>query len=102
MRMDPLLLLASLGLVACSLITLKGASAHDWQGDPLHYVKRQAVYAAVGLVLMFVVARLDYSRLRELRYPLYGSMIFSIIAVLGLAKATNGAKSWIELPGFNL
>src|SRR3954454_15721492 len=102
MRMDPLLLFATLGLVACSLVTIKGASANDWQGDPLHFVKRQAVYAGLGLVLMFIVARLDCSRLRELRYPLYGILIVSIISVLGLARATRGAKSWIELPGFNL
>ena len=102
MRMDPLLLLASLGLVACSLVTLKGASAHDWAGDPLHYVKRQAVYAVVGLILMFIVARLDYSRLRELRYPLYGIMIVSVIGVLGMARVTNGAKLSIALPFFNL
>src|SRR4051794_15705685 len=102
MRMDPLLLFATLGLVACSLVTIKGASANDWQGDPLHFVKRQAVYAGLGLVLMFIVARLDYSRLRELRYPLYGILLVSIIGVLGLARATRGAKSWIELPFFNL
>jgi rod shape determining protein RodA len=102
LRLDPLLLLATLGLVAVSLVTIKGASAHDWEGDPLHYVKRQAVYAGVGLVLMYVVSRLDYSRLRELRYPLYGLLMISIIGVLGLARATRGAKSWIELPFFNL
>jgi rod shape determining protein RodA len=102
LRMDPLLLLATLGLVACSLVTLKGASADDWDGDPLHYVKRQAVYAGVGLVLMYGVSRLDYSRLRELRYPAYGLLLFAITGVLLLARATRGAKSWIELPFFNL
>jgi rod shape determining protein RodA len=102
MRLDPLLLVASLGLVACSLVTLKGATAHDIPGDPGYYVKRQAIYALVGLFLMYGVSRLDYSRLREWRYPLYGIMIVSLLAVLGLAKATNGAKSWIPLPGFHL
>ena len=48
LRLDPLLLLASLGLVACSLITLKGATAHDVAGDPMYYVKRQAIYAVIG------------------------------------------------------
>ena len=28
LRLDPLLLLATLGLVACSLIAIKGATAH--------------------------------------------------------------------------
>jgi rod shape determining protein RodA len=102
LRLDPLLLLASLGLVGCSLIALKGATAHDVHNAPLYYVQRQAIYAGIGLVLMYVVARMDYSRLREWRYPLYGVLIVSTIGVLGLAKATRGAKSWIPLPGFHL
>ena len=35
LRLDPLLLLATLGLVACSLIAIKGATADDIAGDPL-------------------------------------------------------------------
>ena len=54
LRLDPLLLLATLGLVACSLVALKGATPNDIAGDPHYYVNRQAVYAAVGLVLMYV------------------------------------------------
>ena len=34
LRLDPLLLLATLGLVACSLIALKGATPHDIAGRP--------------------------------------------------------------------
>jgi len=102
LRLDPLLLLATLGLIACSLIAIKGATRDDFAEDPLHYVKRQGVYAVVGLVLMYGISRLDYSRLRELRYPLYGLLIGSIILVLGIAQATRGAKSWIALPFFNL
>ena len=33
LRLDPLLLIASLGLVACSLVLLKGATARDVPGD---------------------------------------------------------------------
>jgi rod shape determining protein RodA len=102
LRLDPLLLLSSLGLVAASLVVLKGATRNDIPGDPLYYVKRQAIYAVVGLVLMYAVSRMDYSRLREWRYPLYGVLMVSIVGVLGLAKATRGAKSWIPLPGFHL
>jgi rod shape determining protein RodA len=102
LRLDPLLLLATLGLIACSLISIKGATADDITGDPLFYVKRQAIYAVIGLVVMYVVSRLDYSRLRELRYPIYGVLMVSIVGVLALATATRGAKSWIPLPGFNL
>jgi rod shape determining protein RodA len=102
LRLDPLLLLATLGLIACSLVALKGATANDFAGDPHYYVKRQGIYAIVGLLLMYAVSRLDYSRLRELRYPIYGLLMVSLIGVMALATATRGAKSWIALPGFNL
>jgi rod shape determining protein RodA len=101
LRLDPLLLLASLGLIAASLVALNGATQNDVTGQPHYYVYRQAIYAGVGLVLMYAVSRIDYSRLRELRYPVYGLMIGLVVAVLGIAQATRGAKSWIPLPGFH-
>jgi rod shape determining protein RodA len=101
LRLDPLLLLATLGLVACSLIALKGSTQNDITGDPHYYVIRQGIYAGVGLVLMYAVSRLDYSRLRELRYPIYGVMLGLIALVLVISTATRGAHSWIALPFFN-
>ena len=102
LRLDPLLLLAAAGLVLCSCIALKGATADDVPGQPLYYVERQALYGAVGLVLMYGVSRLDYSRLRELKYVLYGLLIGSIVLVFGLASATRGSKRWIETPLLNV
>src|SRR6202043_3762736 len=87
---DPLLLLATLGLVACSLVTIKGATLTDVPGQPNYFVDRQALYLGVGLVLMAVLARIDYSRLRELKYGIYGVLLLSILAVLGLGHAARG------------
>jgi rod shape determining protein RodA len=101
LRLDPLLLVASLGLVACSLVALNGSTQNDVPGHPDYYVIRQGIYAGIGLVLMYAASRLDYSRLRELRYPTYGLMLALIAAVLAIATATRGAKSWIALPFFN-
>jgi rod shape determining protein RodA len=101
LRLDPLLLLATLGLAACSLIALRGATRNDIPGDPNYFVYRQAIYVGVGVVLMYAVSRIDYSRLRELRYAVYGVMIGLLVIVLGIAQATRGTRAWIELPGFN-
>jgi rod shape determining protein RodA len=101
LRLDPVLLLATLGLVAVSLVAIQGSTKDD-ADDPLLFVKRQAIYAGVGLVLMYVLSRLDYSRLRELRYPIYGLLIGGNLVVLALAPEIRGARAWIELPGFNL
>ncbi len=102
LRVDPLLMLAAIGLVICSVIAIKGATADDIAGSPYYYVYRQIGFAAVGLVLMYGCSRLDYSRLRELRYPLYGFMLASIVVVYLLGTATKGSKRWIHTPVFNL
>ncbi len=101
LRMDPLLLLAALGLAACSLITLKGATRTLNPGHPLYYVERQGIYFGLGLTLALILARLDYTRLREYKYGLYGVMIALNLVVLGMPKV-QGAARWIPLPFFQL
>jgi rod shape determining protein RodA len=100
MLLDPWLLLATLGLVACSLATIKGATRDDIPGQPLYYVERQAVYAVVGLALAFGLTRFDYSRLREFKVVLYGTLIGLNLLVLGLGGATRGSRRWVSLPFF--
>ncbi len=98
--LDPLLILAVLGLVGFSLFTLKAVTGGDVPHDPYFYVVRQAIYAVLGFALMLAVARVDYSRFRELRVGLYTAMMASIILVLLLGQATRGSRRWIELPFF--
>jgi rod shape determining protein RodA len=100
LRLDPLLLLATVGLIAFSIFTLKEVTGGDIPHDPYYYVFRQAIYAVIGIALMLAIARVDYSRFRELRVGLYTAMISSIILVLLLGQATRGSKRWIELPFF--
>jgi rod shape determining protein RodA len=99
-RFDVWLLLATLGLIACSLLTLHGSTQHDIPGRPDYYVQRQGLYAGVGLVLALVLAKIDYSRLRELKFVIYGLLIASNLLVLAVAGATRGSKRWINLPFF--
>ena len=49
---------------------------------------------------MLALARVDYSRFRELRVGLYTAMIGGIVLVLLLGQATRGSRRWIELPFF--
>jgi len=97
LRFDPLLLLAVLGLIACSLIVLNSATQDDIPGSPHYYVVRQAMYAAVGLALMVVLTRLDYSRLRELKYGLYATMIGLIVLVIGVGSTARGSRRSFDL-----
>ena len=88
---DPLLALAAIGLVVCSVVTLHGAFGGGLSN-------RQAAYAGLGAIIALVIARIDYSRLREYRYGLYAVLIASILAVYAVGRTTLGAKRSIPFP----
>lgn len=100
LRLDFALLAGAIGLIAFSIYTLGQATSEDIPGDPYFYVIRQSIYATVGIALMLAVARVDYSRFRELRVGIYSAMVFSICLVFVFAEATRGSRRWIELPFF--
>jgi rod shape determining protein RodA len=101
-RFDALLLLAGVGLIACSVYVLSAATQDDVPGSPYYYVARQAVYGGIGVLFMLAMSRFDYSRLRELKLGLYGVMIGLILLTFALGAAARGSQRWIELPFFNL
>jgi cell division protein FtsW len=94
-----LLMLVTLGLVAFGLVMVysaTSASAALANGDPAYYLKRQAVYAFLGLLLMAVCARVDFHALRGLAPALVVTSVVLLLAVLVLGQATNGARRWIS------
>jgi rod shape determining protein RodA len=98
---DPWLALATLGLVVCSIVTIKGATRTIVPGQPGYYFERQIGYAVVGLVLAVVLTRFDYSRLREFKIGIYGLLIALNLVVLALGSVARGSRRWIPLPFFN-
>ncbi|MEA2308433.1 MAG: rod shape determining protein RodA [Thermoleophilaceae bacterium] len=102
LQLDPLLLLATLGLIGFGSYVVGTATQTDIPGSPDYYLTRQIAYGVVGLLLMLVLARFDYSRLRELKLGVYGAMIGLIFMTLALGTATRGSKRWIDLPFFKL
>ena len=99
--LDPILTLCVLGLAVCSLLTLSQATSTLIPGDPGYYVKRQAIYFAVGLVAMLIVARIDYKQLRRARNGIYLLLIGSILAVKVVGTETLGAQRAIQLGFFS-
>jgi rod shape determining protein RodA len=100
--LDVPLLGAALGLMACSFYTITQATQNDIAGDPHYFIVRQAAYGAIGLVLMLLISRFDYSRLREWKAGLYGLLIGLIVVVYATGSVARGSKRAIELPFFQL
>ena len=96
LKIDALLMLGSIGLAACSLITLHVATRGQVPG-PSYYVERQALYAGGGLIIATVLAMIDYSVFRRFKYPFFAAMVILNLVVLAM-PAVNGARRWIPLP----
>ncbi len=99
--MDPLLLLAAVALAGFSIFTLAEATLHDVPGSPYYYVERQSIYAGLGLLGLFLLTQIDYSRFRELRVGIYTMMFASIGLVFVFGAAARGSRRAFNLPFFN-
>jgi cell division protein FtsW len=95
-----LLVLVSLGLVAFGLVMVYSATSAPAAlggSDPTTSLKRQGMYALLGLVAMAVAARFDFRRLRALAPTLIAVSALLCMFVAVAAPAVNGARRWIAV-----
>jgi cell division protein FtsW len=95
-----LLVLVTLALVAFGLVMVysaTSAAAAVGGNDPGYYLKRQGIYAALGIALMVIMQRWDYRRLRPLAPGFVVVALCLLVAVLVIGPAVNGARRWISV-----
>ena len=101
-RMDVPFLLLTLLLTVIGLVMLFSASfpsAYYETGNPAYYFKRQAIFAALGLSAMFVVAKINYQRWRGAARMLLIFSIFLLILVIipHVGITQNRATRWLGI-----
>ena len=95
-----LLLLVTLALVAFGLVMVysaTSASAALANGDSSFYLRKQGLYALVGVALLLLMRRSGYRSLRHLSPMLVLASIGSLVAVLVVGQTINGARRWLQL-----
>jgi rod shape determining protein RodA len=100
-HVDYLLLLATGGLTAYGLWVLESVTRNDVPGDPDYFVFRQMIYVAVGGVMLAVVAAINPTSYKRVRWLLYGLALVLLVAVFVLAEEVRGSRRWIEIGFFN-
>jgi cell division protein FtsW len=90
-------LLLSLGIVM--VLSASAPSSLSTYNNSYHYVIRQAGFALVGIVLMFIISRIDYKKYKKHSLKIYGISIFMIALVIapGVGVKINGARRWLNL-----
>lgn len=99
---DLLLLLTTIFLLVIGVILVTSASApralsQTGGKDPFFYGKRQAVYALLGLFLLFASLRVDYRRLRRFTGLFAFLAPLFLLVVLFVGEEIQGARRWIDL-----
>jgi cell division protein FtsW len=93
-------ILLLLGLVM--LFSASYAVAYYYHnGDSFYYIKRQAVWAVLGVVVMFVFASFDYHKLHKLTWPLLLVTYALMVLVLFMPKI-NDVRRWIVYGPINI
>lgn len=89
-----LLILLGIGLVC--LFSASHVYASYYDGNSYHYILRQGIFAAAGLVAMYLISLVDYKVWRKLAVWLYGAAIL-LLGIALIAPSQNGVHRWIGL-----
>jgi cell division protein FtsW len=95
-----LLLLVTLALVAFGLVMVysaTSASAALANGDSSYYLRKQGLYALVGVAFLLLLRRTGYRALRLLSPALVLGSIGLLLAVLAIGQTVNGARRWLQV-----
>ena len=102
-----LLLIVTIALVAIGIVMVYSASgvmAQEVYKDQNMFLKRQLVYALIGLAAMIVAINMDYHVWYAGRWPLlvltFGLLL--IVLVPGAGREVGGARRWIDLGFFTI
>ena len=104
---DPILTGCVLALLSFSVLMVYSTSisvAEVRYNDPFRIIGHWLVYIPIGLVIMWLLSRVEVTWWRAIALPILGIAVVLMIAVLvpGLGREINGAQRWLSLFGLTL
>jgi rod shape determining protein RodA len=97
LRVDIALALTTV-LVAAMGVVLVYSATRSKLINPHYFLDRQAAYVLVGIVVMVVLAVLDYRWLEHASAVLYVAMILALLAMFsGIGSSALGATRWVQV-----
>lgn len=104
-RIDTKFFLLVVILLIIGLIALFSASyinaINRHKGNAYYYIERQLIFAVTGIVLMFLVSRINYRVLKDLSFFAITVAFFFLVLVL-IFHGDGDFKRWLVIGGKNL
>ncbi len=107
MKFDKILFLVVLLLSIFGLLMIYSSSS-IWSeykfGDSFHYLKYQSIFFIIGIILIFIMSKVDYKL-----YYKYSNIILIVSFILlvlvlipGIGSIRNGSRSWFGIGSFGI
>jgi cell division protein FtsW len=98
---DRLLLFTTVLLCGAGLVMVTSASvafAYTQHQSAFYYAERQTAWMAIGFAALFVLARIDYHRLRPLAPAgaVAAALLMLLVLLPHLGVTVNGARRWFD------
>ena len=102
-----LLVCLALLLSVLGLVFIYSASSYNGKvnyNDSFFFVKKQLIGVALGVIILIVASRLNYSKFIKLRWWVLGISIVMLVLVFVpfISINANGARRWIGFGGFSI
>ncbi len=92
-----LMIILVVGLI--SQFSASYAYSYYWNdGDSFYFIKRQLIFAAIGVAAMLIISTVDYHILHHFAIPLM-LVSFILLGVVLMMPSSTGIHRWIRLPG---
>ena len=90
--------LVGIGLIVVFSASYAAAYYDEKISSPLFYVQRQAIFACLGLGVMYAISKVNYQKLRWLSVPmLLGTVVLLVLVLTPFGVTINNAKRWLKL-----
>jgi len=93
----PVLLLVGMGIVM--VYSASSALALERYGSDYYFLKRQAVFSLMGILVLVAFSYIPFRLYRPLTYPILGAamVMLAVVAFTGLGVTVGGASRWLQL-----
>jgi cell division protein FtsW len=91
------LVLLALGIIM--ILSASAPSALSTTGNSYTFVGKQIAFAVVGIILMFLISKIDYRFYKKYYWPVYfvSWLVLLLVLVPTLGVSVKGATRWVDL-----
>ena len=106
-HLDPVLLITTACLSVVGLLSIYSSTHRGLEAlheDPMIYVKKQVAALILGVLLLLIIATVDYRFFKVYAGFIFAATVLALILVRvpGIGSTANGAQRWFQFAGFQI